>query len=125
MDGIVPMPNALGYAATMAAFSECGDWHEALLKYLRANRETVSRAIRQMPSLSMAPVEATYLAWIDLRFSSLEKPVRFFEEAGVGLQDGIEFGSPGFARLNFGCPRILLVKGLNRMKAALDNISQK
>ncbi len=125
MDGIVPRPNVLGYAATMAAFSECGEWHKALLNYLRANRETVSRAIRQMPSLSMAPVEATYLAWIDMRSSGLEKPVKFFEEAGVGLQDGIEFGSSGFARLNFGCPRTLLEKGLNRMKAALDRISQK
>jgi cystathionine beta-lyase len=125
MDGIVPMPNALGYAATMAAFSKCGDWHEALLSYLRANRATVSRAIRQMPSLSIAPVEATYLAWIDMRSSGLEKPVKFFEEAGVGLQDGIEFDGPGFARLNFGCPRILLKKGLNRMKAAMDNLNRK
>ncbi len=125
MDGIVPMPNALGYAATFAAFSECGDWHAALLDYLRENRRTVSSAIQEMPSLSMAPVEATYLAWIDMRSSGLEKPVRFFEEAGVGLQDGIEFGGPGFARLNFGCPRMLLEKGLNRMKAALDGISRK
>jgi len=121
MAGIVPMPNALGYAATMAAFSECADWHEALLNYLRANLETVSGAIQQMPSLSIAPVEATYLAWIDMRNSGLKNPVKFFEEAGVGLQDGIEFDGPGFARLNFGCPRKLLRKALDRMKAAMDN----
>ncbi|MGD8208837.1 MAG: PatB family C-S lyase [Desulfobacterales bacterium] len=121
MAGIVSMPNALGYAATMAAFSECADWHEALLNYLRANLETVSGAIRQMPSLAIAPVEATYLAWIDMRNSGLSNPVKFFEEAGVGLQDGIEFDGPGFARLNFGCPRKLLRKALDRMKAALDH----
>ena len=121
MAGIVPGPNALGYTATMAAFSECADWHEALLKYLRANLETVSGAIRQMPSLTISPVEATYLAWIDMRNSGLQNPVKFFEEAGVGLQDGIEFDGPGFARLNFGCPRKLLRKALDRMKAAMDN----
>jgi cystathionine beta-lyase len=125
MDGLVPRPNALGYTATMAAFSDCGEWHSALLKYLRANRETVSEAIHEIPSLSMAPVEATYLAWIDVRSSGLEKPVKFFEEAGVGLQDGIEFDGPGFARLNFGCPRKLLEKGLNRMKTAMANLNRR
>lgn len=123
MAGIVPSPNVLGYTAAMAAYSECADWHKALLNYLRANLETVSGAIRQMPSLSMAPVEATYLAWIDMRGSGLKNPVKFFEEAGVGLQDGIEFDGPGFARLNFGCPRNLLKKALDRMKAAMDNIN--
>jgi cystathionine beta-lyase len=123
MAGIVPRPNALGYAATMAAFSECADWHEALLNYLRANLETVSGAIQQIPSFSMAPVEATYLAWIDMRSSGLKNPVKFFEDAGVGLQDGIEFDGPGFARLNFGCPRKLLRKALDRMKTAMDNLN--
>ncbi len=124
MAGIVPRPTALSYAATFAAFSECGDWHEALLNYLRDNLETVSGAIQQMPSLSISPVEATYLAWIDMRSSGLENPVKFFEEAGIGLQDGIEFDGPGFARLNFGCPRKLLIKGLDRMTAALDRLNR-
>jgi cystathionine beta-lyase len=121
MAGIVPRPTALGYAAAMATFSECADWHEALLNYLRANLEEVSGAIQQIPSLSMAPVEATYLAWIDMRASGLNSPTKFFEEAGVGLQDGIEFDGPGFARLNFGCARNLLKKALERMKVAMDN----
>jgi cystathionine beta-lyase len=123
MAGIVARPNVLGYAATIAAFSECGEWHAALLNYLRANLETVSAAIQQTPPLSIAPVEATYLAWIDMRSTGLENPVRFFEEAGVGLQDGIEFDGPGYARLNFGCPRSLLQKGLDRMRAAMDKFN--
>jgi len=122
MDGIVPRPNALGYAATYAAFSQCADWHAALLDYLRDNLATVSDAIRQMPSLSMSPVEATYLAWIDMRATGIEDPVKFMLEAGVGLQDGIEFDGPGFGRLNFGCPRKLLEEGLNRMKTALGGV---
>ncbi len=123
MAGIVPMPNTLGYVATMAAFSECAEWHEALLDYLRVNLETVSGAIQKMPLISMTPAEATYLAWIDMRSSGLKNPVKFFEEAGVGLQDGAEFAGPGFARLNFGCPRRLLKKALNRMKTAINNLS--
>jgi cystathionine beta-lyase len=120
MAGIVPRPNVLGYAAAIAAFSACADWHAALLDYLRGNRETIAGAIRQMPPLSIAPVEATYLAWIDMRAAGLKEPVKFFEKAGVGLQDGIEFDGPGFVRLNFGCARSLLEKSLARMQTAMN-----
>jgi cystathionine beta-lyase len=74
-----------------------------------------------MPPLSIAPIEATYLAWIDMRSSGLKDPVKFFEDAGVGLQDGIEFDGPGFARMNFGCPRSTLEMALERMKQAMDH----
>jgi cystathionine beta-lyase len=118
--GIVPLVNALGFVAAEAAYLDCADWHAGLLEYLRGNRETVARAIAHMPPLSMAPLEATYLAWIDVRSADLPDPVRFFEDAGVGLQDGIEFDGPGFVRLNFGCRRSLLEEALNRMKSAMD-----
>jgi cystathionine beta-lyase len=121
MAGIVPMVNALGYTAARAAFEDCDDWHAALLDYLRGNREIVQTAVRGMPHLSMAPVEATYLAWIDMRAAGIRNPTAFFEDAGVGLQDGIEFVGPGFVRLNFGCSRSLLEKALQRMAVALDD----
>ena len=68
----------------------------------------------------MAPVEATYLAWIDVRSANLQNPVKFFEDAGVGLQDGIEFDGPGFVRLNFGCRRALLEEALERLSCAIE-----
>ncbi|MGD1969682.1 MAG: PatB family C-S lyase [Desulfobacterales bacterium] len=119
--GIVPYVNAMGYTAAEAAYRDCADWHAALLDYLRGNRDMVARAIGAMPKLSMAPVEATYLAWIDVRSAGLPEPVRFFENAGVGLQDGIEFGEPGFVRLNFGCQRPLLEEALDRMASAMQH----
>jgi len=121
MAGIVPMANALGYTATRVAFEDCSDWHEALLDYLRGNRDTVQEAVNRMSHLSMAPVEATYLAWIDIRAAGIRNPTAFFEDAGVGLQDGIEFDGPGFVRLNFGCSRSLLEKALQRMAGALED----
>ncbi|UCD80647.1 MAG: PatB family C-S lyase [Desulfobacterales bacterium] len=119
MAGIVPEVNAMGYTAARAAFEDCADWQAALLDYLRGNRDAVKRAVARMPHLSMAPVEATYLAWIDVREAGLKNPSAFFEDAGVVLQDGIEFDGAGFLRLNFGCPRSLLETALNRMAAAL------
>jgi cystathionine beta-lyase len=126
MAGIVPLVNAMGYTAAAAAYRDCSDWHAGLLDYLRGNRDSVARAINEMPLLSLTPVEATYLAWIDVRSSDLKNPVKFFEDAGVGLQDGIEFDGRGFLRLNFGCARALLEKALKRMSTAMErSVSSK
>jgi cystathionine beta-lyase len=119
MEGIVPRVNAAGLTAARVAFNDCTDWHAALLEYLRGNLAMVEQAIQQMPGLSMAPVEATYLAWIDMRAAGVSNPGAFFENAGIGLQDGVEFDAPGFARLNFGCPRSVLEEALDRMGKAI------
>jgi cystathionine beta-lyase len=124
MAGIVPDVNALGYTAARAAYASGAGWHAALLDYLRGNRDLVAQAVGRMANLSMAPVESTYLAWIDVRKARLKNPAGFFEAAGVGLQDGIEFDGPGFMRLNFGCPRSLLNKALQRMAAACKPVSE-
>ena len=67
----------------------------------------------------MRYAEATYLAWIDARSIDARSPARYLEKAGVGLSEGSDFGSPGFMRLNFGCPRSLLKQALERMSQAL------
>ncbi|HQT25265.1 MAG TPA: PatB family C-S lyase, partial [Burkholderiales bacterium] len=116
MEGIVPHVNALGYEAALAAYRDSRAWHEALIGYLGKNRDLVEKSVNEM-GLEMAHVEATYLAWIDAR--KMENPVFFFENAGVGLSDGKDFGFPGYVRLNFGCPRSRLEEALERMKSAL------
>ena len=104
MAGIVPGVNLLGYTAALAAYRDGADWHEALLAYLRANRDLVRTAINRMPGLAMGPVEATYLGWIDTRGSGIAEPVKFFEKAGVGLADGSAFGGPGFSQVKLRLP---------------------
>ena len=124
MEGIVPHVNLFGYVAAQAAYERGGPWLEALLAYLRGNRDLVEAEIGAIPGLSVAHVEATYLAWIDARETGLADPAKDFERAGVGLSDGAEFGAPGFIRLNFGCHRSLLAEGLARMRAALRGPDQ-
>ncbi|HJV33868.1 PatB family C-S lyase [Geomonas sp.] len=119
MGRIVPHVNLLGYTAAEAAYRHCEGWRGELIEYLRGNRDLVAREVRAMPGLSVAHVEATYLSWIDVRATGIEDPVAFFEEAGVGLSGGADFGLPGFVRLNFGCPRPLLEEALRRMRKAL------
>jgi len=119
MRGIVPDVNVLGYAAGLAAYRDGTAWRQALIAYLRTNRDLVINTLRGVPTLGITPVEATYLAWIDARGLSVENPQRFFEAAGVGLSDGADFGARGFVRLNFGCRRALLEEALQRMVRAI------
>ena len=67
-------------------------------------------------------MEATYLLWIDATELKVENPHRFFEENGVGLSDGCDFGKSGFVRLNFGCTRALLEQALDRMEQAIGSL---
>lgn len=122
MGRIVPHVNTLGYTAALAAYRGGEEWRQALLAYLRGNRDLVQAEVDAMPGLSMTHVEATYLAWIDARATGIPDPARFFEEAGVGISDGADFGAPGFLRLNFGCSRSLLVEALGRMRRALEGM---
>jgi cystathionine beta-lyase len=122
LHGIVPHVNALGLVATEAALTQCDDWQAALLDYLRGNLRMVERAVSSIVGLDMRPVEATYLAWIDAREFAADRgianPARWFEQHGLGLSDGSDFGAPGFVRLNFGTRRALLEEAMERLGQA-------
>jgi cystathionine beta-lyase len=118
--GIVPHVNVLGLAACEAALTQCAAWHRTLLRVLRRNRDRVAQAIAALPGVSMTPVEATYLAWIDVRALALASPQRHFEAHGLCLSDGADFGAAGWLRLNFGCPLPTLEEALRRFSLAVD-----
>jgi cystathionine beta-lyase len=122
MAGIVPDVNVLGFAAALAAYREGEPWRRELIAYLRGNRDRVQAAVAAIPSLALAPAEATYLAWIDARGLGLPDPVAHFERHGLGLSDGRDFGLPGFVRLNFGCPRARLDEALARLRRAAEAV---
>jgi cystathionine beta-lyase len=118
---IVPHVNALGYVACRAAFTRGLDWLNEVLDYLRENHRILFHAINSIRGLSMAPVQATYLAWIDVSNLNLPDPSAFFRNAGVALLDGDDFGQPGFVRLNFACSRENLLLAIER----INNVEEK
>jgi cystathionine beta-lyase len=121
--GIVAEVTALGYAACEAAYRDGEPWRLELLAYLRGNRDFLLDFIaRELPGIRVdAPIDATYLAWLNVGALGLSDPVAHFEAHGVGLSDGAFFGAPAgqAVRINFGCPRATLAEALRRMKAAL------
>ena len=128
-NGIVAEVNCLGYTACEAAYRHGEPWREALLAYLRGNRDfLLDHVERELPGLRVeAPIEATYLAWINIAALGLKDPVVYFEHHGVGLSDGRHFGanSGAYLRLNFGCPRATLAEALVRMKRAVAAVGPR
>lgn len=120
--GLVPPDlNPLAYAATEAAYRDGEPWRLALLKYLEGNRDRLAAFVAaELPEITLAPVEATYLAWLDVSALGLTAPGAFFEAHGLGMNDGATFGSPGFVRLNFGCPRATLEEGMKRLRTGVQ-----
>lgn len=123
--GLVPWVNVLGLVALQAAYRDGQEWLDQLLVYLEANRDFVFEFVnRELPGVTMAKPEGTYLAWLDCHEAQLDNPYEFFlSKAQVALGQGANFGAGGqdFVRLNFGCPRALLADALERMKHALLN----
>lgn len=119
--GVVAEVTCLGFTACEAAYRDCEPWRQQLLAYLRGNRDYLVDALpRALPGLKIeAPVEATYLLWMNVAGLGIPDPVAHFERHGVGLSDGAPFGArPGtHLRLNFGCTRATLIEAVRRMKA--------
>ncbi|MEJ2109158.1 MAG: PatB family C-S lyase [Acidobacteriota bacterium] len=127
--GITPLVNIMGHTAAVAALERGWDWLGQVLEYLEQNRDYVVDFIKdKLPGVRMAPVEATYLAWLDCTETDFPgNPHEFFlKEAGVALNDGSEFGKDyeDFVRLNFACPQKLLKKALFRMAEAFDRLTK-
>jgi cysteine-S-conjugate beta-lyase len=122
--GLVPSVTLLAQVAALAAYRDGGPWLGAVLHYLEENREYLHRYVEtELPGITMARPEGTYLGWLDCRAADLPgNPHEFFlKEAKVALNDGASFGrgGEGFVRLNFGCPRATLEAALERMRRAL------
>ncbi len=119
MAGIVPSVNVMGYVAALAAWRNSKDWLAAQNDYLRGNRDFLAGKVADLGPVTMASVEATYLAWLEVEALGLPDPVAHFEAHGLGFSDGREFGGPGYVRLNFGCTRATLEKACDRLAAAV------
>ncbi|MBP2650789.1 MAG: cystathionine beta-lyase [Firmicutes bacterium] len=118
--------NIFGITALEAAYRQGESWLENVLAYLEENADLVVSYFQKLDNgIKTIKPEATYLAWLDCRELGLEVakvPTFFIHKAKVGLSDGRRFGEQGagFMRLNFACPREVLIQGLERISAALS-----
>ena len=115
----MPDINILAQTATEAAFKHGENWRLEQIKYLCGNRDYLMQEINSINGLKMYPLEATFLAWIDISELGLDNPETFFENAGVGISAGKYFGDSNFIRLNFACRRSLVEEAVGRIRKAV------
>jgi cystathionine beta-lyase len=115
-------------AALLAAYGEGDAWLDALKSYLRANDEYMRSFLREhLPQLYVLPLEATYLAWVDcsaLKVPSAELGETLRTRGKVWVNEGTLYGASGegFLRINLGCPRSTLAKGLTRLRDVIARL---
>jgi cystathionine beta-lyase len=116
-------PNCIAGAAAIAAYRHGGPWLDELIPYLQGNYAYLAAELsRRAPLIKVYPCEGTYLAWIDFRGAGLhgDTGAEIISRAGLWLDAGSKFGpgGEGFARLNFGCPRSVVVEAVERLVKA-------
>ncbi|KAK3606948.1 hypothetical protein CHS0354_018544 [Potamilus streckersoni] len=94
MNGLFGRLPGMSNAMALAAYRDGEDWLNELLNVLRRNRQLVFDILGNIPNISLtAPLDATYLAWIDCRRTNVSDMKSYLENsAGVGLSDGTPFG---------------------------------
>jgi len=117
--------NALSFYAAEAAYRHGEPWRQELVAYLRNNRDTLQTFVQdQLDGVSMVPMEATYLAWMDCTALGLDNPADHLEMTQqLYLTDGAFFGGPQHIRFNFGCPHARVIEGLEKVKAGFEQQS--
>jgi cystathionine beta-lyase len=112
--------------ALIAAYNEGGQWLEALTGYLYDNYVYLKEFLAgTLPQIKVAPLEATYLVWLDcscLSIASATLAEGLLKEQGLWVNAGTMYGTAGegFLRVNIACPRALLQEGLNRLAAGIS-----
>lgn len=119
-------PGALTVDATIAAYTECDGWLDALRAYLDGSFAMLEKALKaRLPGAVFRIPEGTYLAWIN--FSALgltDEALRDrISRAGVFAQFSGEFvdHDAGCMRLNMASPRAVLAEALDRICTALGS----
>ena len=104
--------------AAGAAFGESREWKNALVEYLRSNRDYLENRLRKsFPLARLTHVEGTYLQWIDFRPLGIENPFQWLmDNPKIYAGDGKIFGTDGYVRLNFGTSRARLAEALDRIE---------
>jgi len=123
--------NLFGVLGTEVAYQEGDAWLDTLLSYLEKNADTLVEFVqKRLPHVKVNKPEGTYLAWLDFRayFSDAKELEHFLvHTAKVGLNPGKNFGrqGEGFARINLGTQRSVLVEALERIEKALLTIERR
>ncbi len=118
--------STLSHVAFEKAYRDGNEWLEELKKHLYGNFCLLDSLCKKFPeAIKVAPIEATYLAWLDcngIGLSNHNLRKFFIDEAKLGLSVGLGFGrkGSGFMRLNFAVSRDKMLLIIKQLQNALE-----
>ena len=121
-------PGMFGLGMVAAAYSpEGAAWVDALVAYLDGNRRLFDQGVNAIPGLRSMPLEATYLAWVDLSGTGMtreEFTARVEKGARIACNHGTSFGLGGdsFLRFNIATPRARVAEAVARLQEAFGDL---
>ncbi len=114
----------LGLEANVAAYEDTSLWLDTMVEHLAGNCRLFAEALaEQVPAARMRPMEATYLAWVDLRAYGHEQPAAVALQRGrVMVREGSDFGpgGEGHVRVNLATSRARVLELARRLGTAFD-----
>lgn len=113
----------LGLVAGVAAWSDADDWLAALVERLAEQRALLRTLVADhLPAAVMAPLQATYLAWLDLTAYGVADPAAAALAHGVRVGPGHDYhpGLDGHVRLNIATSATRLEEIVARLAAAVS-----
>ena len=114
--------SSLGVVAAVAAYEHGDEWLAALVRRLADLRAQLEEVLAEhLPLARMRPLEATYLAWLDLRAYGHDDPAAVCRAGGVQPSPGHDYqpGLTGHVRLNIATSPDRLAAIVRRMGSAL------
>jgi len=117
--------NIFGMIATEAAYTYGDEWLDGMLEYIHEGEQILREEMsRLLPKAVISPLEATYLAWVNLRAYGFttEQMIERCREAGVEFTSGTFFGQEsgeGFLRFNLACQHDRVRQAVRQMAKAI------
>ncbi len=120
-------PNRFGVLMETAAYAHGDAWVDALCEYLAGNARLFDAGVNAIPGFRSMPLEATYLAWVDLAGTGLSAEdftARVEREARIAPSHGTAFGTGGesFLRFNIATPRARVEAAVSRLQEAFETV---
>ena len=113
--------SSLGVVAAVAAYRDGDAWLAALVERLTELRALLGDLLAaHLPQARMRPLEATFLAWLDLRAYGHDDPAAVAATGGVRAAAGHDYqpGLPGHVRLNIATSPERLTEIVRRLGSA-------
>lgn len=119
------MPNLFGSIAQTAAYTWGDEWMDAVVEYVRENRDyAVKEITERLPEIGCRPQEGTYLMWLDFRGLGLSHDAvkdLLVNRAHVAMNEGLFFGpeGKGWFRMNLATQRANVAKTVDNLYNAI------